>query len=154
MKIISGGQTGVDRMALEVAREFGIPTGGSAPREFMTERGRDPSLQEFGLVALPSSLNKVRTLRNVLDSEATVIYGELMGGTRLTLEFCAVNDKPCLVNPAAMELVDFLLNKGISVLNVAGNRASEISPERLAECRASFRQAIVLLGAVAGRRKR
>lgn len=148
--IISGGQTGVDRMALEVARELGIPTGGSAPRDYLTENGPDPSLEDFGLIALPSSLYKVRTLWNVLDSDATVIYGEVIHGTQLTMEFCVVNDKPFLVNPTPMELADFITWHDIRVLNVAGNRASEIPATRLDECRRAFRHAMVLLGAVAG----
>jgi hypothetical protein len=147
MTIISGGQTGVDRMGLEVARELGIPTGGSAPRDFLTENGPDPSLPGFGLVALPSALNKVRTLRNVLDSDATVIYGDLVGGTQLTLEFCEVNERPYLVNPTPRELAEFIMHRGIGILNVAGNRASQILPERLGEYRRVFKEGMILSGA-------
>ena len=52
LKIISGGQTGIDRMGLEVARELGLPTGGTAPKSYWTENGADPSLAAFGLAGL------------------------------------------------------------------------------------------------------
>src|SRR5277367_4785158 len=99
IKVISGGQTGIDRIALEVARELGIPTGGSAPKDFLTEDGPDPWLQAFGLVTLPNKEYKARTLKNVIDGDGTVIYGDLTGGTRLAVEFCQRKNKPYIVNP-------------------------------------------------------
>lgn len=60
-KIISGGQTGADRGGLEAARTLGIPTGGTAPRGYLTETGPDESLREFGLTESKSSAYVVRT---------------------------------------------------------------------------------------------
>lgn len=146
-KIISGGQTGIDRMALEVARELGFPTGGSAPRDFMTELGPDPSLQDFGLVALPQKEYPVRTRKNVVDSDGTVIYGDLTGGTGLTEEFCVEEGRPYLVNPEPAGLVAFIRERGIRLLNVAGNRGSKLTAKRLADYRGQFRMALLLLAA-------
>jgi len=145
IKIISGGQTGIDRMALEVARELGIPTGGSAPRDFMTEKGPDLSLATFGLVALLNKEYAARTRKNVLDGDGTVIYGDLIGGTRLTLEFCRELEKPHIVNPRAEDLVDFIRAKRIKVLNVAGNRGSKMADVRLAEYRQRLREALIMV---------
>jgi hypothetical protein len=145
IKIISGGQTGIDRMALEVARELGIPTGGSAPRDFMTEKGPDLSLATFGLVALLNKEYAARTRKNVLDGDGTVIYGDLIGGTRLTLEFCRELEKPHIVNPRAEDLVDFIRTKRIEVLNVAGNRGSKMADVRLAEYRQRLRKALIMV---------
>src|ERR1700743_1190020 len=80
--IISGGQTGIDRMGLEIARELRFATGGSAPRDFMTELWPDPSLADFGLVALPQKEHTVRTRKNVFDSDGTVRYGDETAGTK------------------------------------------------------------------------
>ena len=122
IKLISGGQTGIDRMALEVSRELGIPTGGSAPKDFLTEDGPDPSLRDFGLVTLPNKAYKVRTLKNVIDGDGTVIYGDLTGGIKLTAEFCEQENKPYIVNPTPDDLAAFIRNNGIQILNVAGKR--------------------------------
>ena len=145
--VISGGQTGIDCMALEVAREQGFPTGGSTPRDFMTELGPDSSLAEFGWVALPQKEYPVRTRKNVVDSDGTVIYGDLTGGTKLTVEFCVDEGKPYLVNPAPAEFAAFIRERGIRVLNVAGNRGSKLDARRLADYRGQFRMALLLLAA-------
>jgi hypothetical protein len=87
IKVISGGQTGIDRMSLEAARELGVPTGGSAPKDFLTEDGADPSLQDLGLVALTKKEYKARTLKNVIDGDGTVIYGDLTAAPSLQLNF-------------------------------------------------------------------
>jgi Circularly permutated YpsA SLOG family len=148
VKVISGGQTGIDRMALEVARELGIPTSGSAPRDFLTEDGPDPSLKEFGLVTLPNKEYKARTLQNVIDGHGTVIYGDLTGGTRLTAEFCEPENRPYIVNPAPDDLAVFVRKNGIQVLNIAGNRGSKLAPERLGEYRKQFRKGLQLIMAL------
>ena len=132
-------------MALEVARELGIPTGGSAPLDFMTEYGPDPSLLTFGLVALLNSEYKVRTRKNVLDGDGTVIYGDLTGGTRLTLVFCRELQKPYIVNPKAEQLVDFICGRKIGILNVAGNRGSRMSEVRLEGYRQHLREALLMV---------
>jgi hypothetical protein len=70
-KIISGGQTGVDRAALDAAIELGIPHGGHCPRGRRAEDGRIPD--RYQLTETDSAQYRVRTERNVLDADATLI---------------------------------------------------------------------------------
>ena len=132
-KIISGGQTGVDRGALDAALEAGFPCGGWAPAGRIAEDGPIPA--RYPLAELPRGGYEERTLKNALDSDGTAIFyfGELEGGTRLTAQYCQEHRKPCeLLNAgrlspeqAARELVAFVAGNGITVLNVAGPRASK-----------------------------
>jgi hypothetical protein len=83
-KIISGGQTGADRAALDVAIKFNIPHGGWIPKGRKAEDGRLPDkyqLQEMSTASYPQ-----RTEKNVLESDGTLIFsrGEPTGGTRYT----------------------------------------------------------------------
>ena len=85
VKIISGGQTGVDRAALDVAVELEIPHGGWCPKGRLAEDGRIPD--SYKLRETTSREYAVRTEQNVLDSDGTLIlYREsISGGTELTL---------------------------------------------------------------------
>ena len=131
-KIVSGGQTGADRAALDVAIEFGIPHGGWIPRGRKTERGRLPTkykLQELATDSYPK-----RTEQNVIDSDGTLIisHGELYGGSDYTRMMAAKHGKPWIhidANKhsveAAVEMIRaWLSGNDIEVLNVAGPRAS------------------------------
>jgi len=129
MRVISGGQTGVDRAALDAAQELGLPCGGTVPKGRLAEDGRIPDrypMSESGSEEYP-----VRTERNVLDSDATLILtlGEPTGGTRLTLELAARHKKPvCVVDlggeePAALAR-EFVSRVKPETLNVAGPRES------------------------------
>lgn len=130
--VISGGQTGVDRGALDAALERGIPCGGWCPRRRQAEDGRIP--ERYPVRELDGGYG-ARTLRNVLDSDGTLLiyFERLEGGTQQTLAHCLENRKPYqLVDasvvppPAAGELVArFVAESGIRVLNVAGPRASK-----------------------------
>ena len=132
MKIISGGQTGVDRGALEAALEADRECGGWCPAGRRAEDGRIPA--RFPVRELGASDYATRTRRNVEDSDATLIigFGPLTGGTRLTRDLCRRTGKPCLViDGAACDMVtavkrstDFVTRHGIEVLNVAGPRES------------------------------
>lgn len=97
LKIISGGQTGADRAALDWAIAAGIPHGGWAPKGRKAEDGRIPDC--YQLLELPSASYRQRTRQNVLDSDGTLIVnlGELNDGTMLTRTFAEALDKPCLV---------------------------------------------------------
>ena len=133
LKIVAGGQTGVDRAALEWALTHGVPHGGWCPKGRQAEDGVIPP--RFQLKETGSNNYSIRTRRNIRDSGGTVIFSgraELMGRTKETAEFAKVIGKPLLhlvssagLNETADQLNAFLREHGIVVLNVAGPRASE-----------------------------
>jgi hypothetical protein len=129
-KIISGGQTGVDRAALDVSHALGIPCGGWCPKGRKAEDGRIP--EDYPLLETDSAAYSERTKRNVRDSDATLILGngELRGGTLLTQRTAARLGKPCLAvdinSPDAPDAVrEWLIAHPIRVLNVAGPREGQ-----------------------------
>jgi hypothetical protein len=130
MQVISGGQTGVDRGALDAAIRAGIVHGGWCPQGRLAEDGRIP--ERYGLRETDSRQYAVRTERNVLDSDATLILcrGRPIGGTELTLRLARRHKRPHLVvdldqpsDPAAVTA--WLKQNDIKVLNVAGPRESQ-----------------------------
>jgi len=130
MKIVSGGQTGVDRAALDVAIELGLPHGGYCPKDRVAEDGRIPD--RYQLVETSAVDYAVRTERNVLDSDATLIFsrGEPRGGTYLTVLLARQYDKPfILVDPddqfAADQIATWLRAHAVQILNIAGPRESQ-----------------------------
>lgn len=133
-KIISGGQTGVDRIGLEVGKELNIETGGVAPKGYRTEKGPDTSLKEFGLTEDTSSGYTSRTLKNLKTADGTVLFGNMKSpGSKQTINNLEKNNKPYIVNPTAKDLQKFLTDNNIKVLNVAGNRGSKVSSENAAK---------------------
>lgn len=86
LRIVSGGQTGVDRAALDVALTLGLPCGGFCPRGRRAEDG--PIAPEYPLVETPTDDYAERTLRNVRSTDATLLLvdGAMDPGTRLTAE--------------------------------------------------------------------
>jgi hypothetical protein len=129
-KIISGGQTGVDRGALDAAIELGIPHGGWCPRGRLAEDGTIPSRYE--LTETDSPEYYVRTEQNVLQSDATLILyrGQLKGGTELTRQLAERYRKPCLVvdldhPPDVDEIRRWMIASQAHTLNVAGPRESQ-----------------------------
>lgn len=129
VKIISGGQTGGDQGGLEAGRDLGIKTGGTAPCGWLTETGPDPDLLKYyGLVEGPedSSKYKIRTRKNVEDSDGTIWFGDPGSpGGRLTLSLCRELGKPSVINPSSKGLRNWTDWNEIKVLNVAGNRESK-----------------------------
>lgn len=133
MKVISGGQTGVDRAALDAALELGIAHGGTVPKGRVAEDGRVPA--KYDLQECDSSDYAVRTELNVLNSEATLILtrGKPEGGVKLTEWLTRKHKKPAEVvdlgeveseEEASRKILQFLRETGPEVLNVAGPRES------------------------------
>jgi Circularly permutated YpsA SLOG family len=130
-KIISGGQTGVDRAALDVAMELGIECGGWCPKGRRAE-GR-PIPKRYPLKETPSTAYPQRTKRNILDSDATIILTlrqPQKGGTALTIRLARSLEKPYKVvrlngAPDVETVRSWLKRKKIGILNVAGPRESE-----------------------------
>ena len=130
MRVISGGQTGVDRAALDVARELGVPCGGWCPRGRRAEDGPIP--ESYPLRETPSASYPERTAWNVRDSDGTLVVtrGRPRGGTALTVLLARRAGKPVIVanlegGANAAEIRAFLLEHRVRVLNVAGPRESE-----------------------------
>ena len=133
VKIISGGQTGVDRAALDVALKNGIDCGGWCPAGRLDEVGRIPD--RYPVRELEHGGFTERTLQNVKDSDGTVIIysAKLSGGTEQTVRFCVEQQRPhqlideskISTEDAAKLIVDFVREHEIDVLNVAGPRQSE-----------------------------
>ena len=96
MKIVSGGQTGVDRGALDAAIELAIPHGGWCPRGRLAEDGPIP--EQYGLIETDSPDYPSRTQRNVVESDATLILfrGRIAGGTELTFRLAEEHQRPRL----------------------------------------------------------
>lgn len=132
LKIISGAQTGVDRAALDAALAFGLPCGGWCPAGRLAEDGIIPD--SYPVIELASGGYRDRTRHNVIDSDGTVLifFDQLHGGTLLTLNFCEQYNKPHLMIDAsqinavraAADIARFVTDQRISVLNIAGPRAS------------------------------
>jgi hypothetical protein len=128
-RVVSGGQTGVDRAALDVAIRLGLPHGGWCPLGRLAEDGAIPG--QYRLSETRSPRYWVRTRQNVIDSSGTLILcrGPLQGGTELTHRLAQRFAKPCLVvdlaqqaDPAAVR--SWIRGQEIQVLNVAGPRES------------------------------
>jgi hypothetical protein len=130
VKIISGGQTGVDRGALDAAIALGIPHGGWCPRGRLAEDGRIPD--RYQLCETDSPDYPSRTEQNVLDSDATLILyrGRIAGGTEFTLRLAQQHGQPHRIvdldagaDPA--EVRRWLAEHAVKILNVAGPRESQ-----------------------------
>lgn len=132
MKIISGGQTGADRAALDAAIELGLSHGGWVPAGRWAEDG--PLPQCYNLQETGSREPAARTELNVCDADATLIFshGALSGGSALTLSLARRYGKPVLhldlllqsEAAAVAEITAWCNEIRPDTLNVAGPRAS------------------------------
>jgi hypothetical protein len=129
-KVVSGGQTGVDRAGLDAAREAGIPIGGYCPKGRLAEDGTVPDC--YPMIELASERYATRTEKNVVESDGTLVLnmGELSDGTRATVDFARKHGKPFLVvqldqMPGWQDALGWIEEHGCAVLNVAGPRESK-----------------------------
>lgn len=131
-KIVSGGQTGVDRAALDVAIDLDILYGGWIPKGRLAEDGMVP--EKYELKEMPTDRYADRTEQNVIDSDGTLIIarGALSGGSAYTRKMAMKHGKPwCYMDldktiafQAAININQWLVEHDIEVLNVAGPRLS------------------------------
>jgi hypothetical protein len=131
-KIISGGQTGADRAALDAAIEAGIPHGGWIPKGRLAEDG--PLAGKYNLQEMESGRYRDRTQKNVKEADGTVIFshGSLTGGSALTEALAIRHDRPLLwldmeqvdISGAMTALRKWMDEYDIASLNVAGPRSS------------------------------
>jgi predicted Rossmann-fold nucleotide-binding protein len=129
-KVISGGQTGVDRAGLDAAMEAGIPVGGYCPKGRLAEDGAIP--RKYPMTELMGDGYPARTEKNVMESDGTLILnvGTLSGGTRQTLDFARKHGKPCLVlqldTDAHLDAIrSWIEENEIRIMNIAGPRESK-----------------------------
>ncbi|MFQ3580835.1 MAG: putative molybdenum carrier protein [Chloracidobacterium sp.] len=149
MVIVSGGQTGVDRAALDAARQVGLPRAGWCPRGRWAEDGVIPAT--YPLVETPDAAPAQRTAWNVRDSNATLVLVEdaLLGGTALTVQYALAWRRPCalvtLGLPDAPAIITEWLGRLRPVrLNIAGPRESE-QPGVYARSHALLTQVLTLV---------
>ena len=139
-KIVSGGQTGVDQAALAAAIAMKVDHGGWCPAGRRSERGRIPAV--FQLTETFERNYTVRTEKNVIDSDATLILfrDQLSGGTLLTERLTLKHDRPVLcvdlnIDDVFDESIDrikiWLERFAVKTLNVAGPRESSSPGIRL-----------------------
>ena len=128
-RIVSGGQTGVDRAALDVALQLALGCGGWCPKGRRAEDG--PLDERYPLRETPLRQYEQRTDWNVRDSNGTLILFRtgMDGGTRLTRERARSRRRPCKTvdldqNPGTEAVMRWIRRHRIRVLNVAGPRES------------------------------
>lgn len=131
LTVVSGGQTGVDRAALDVALELGLACGGWVPRGRVAEDG--PIDDRYPMRETDNTAYAVRTRLNVRDSDATLVLtrGHPTGGTALTIDCAAEMRRPCRVldldvGPEPHDVRTWLSADRVAVLNVAGPRESTV----------------------------
>jgi len=133
LKIISGGQTGVDRAALDVALKHRVKCGGWCPAGRLDESGKIPD--RYPLKELKKGGPEERTLRNVQESKGTIViyFHELSGGTAYTVGCCIEGGQQYRLidaakyspEDAATLMVSFVYDNEIDILNIAGPRETE-----------------------------
>lgn len=139
-QIVSGGQTGVDRGALDAAIALGIDHGGWCPRGRLAEDGEIP--ERYKLCETESPRYSVRTRQNVVDSSGTLIlcHGPLQGGTELTYRLAQQCAKPCCAVDFSEsfdtdKVRHWLRSDKVRILNVAGPRESSCPGIAARTCR-------------------
>ena len=134
IKVITGGQTGVDRGALDAALDLKLECGGWCPEGRLAEDGAIP--EQYPVQEIAGGDYRDRTRKNVVDSDGSAIiyFGEIEGGTECTLDDCVQLAKPYQLidgagtqpGQAAKQIAEFVRECGVDTLNIAGPRASKI----------------------------
>jgi hypothetical protein len=132
-KIISGGQTGADRAALDVAIKLGIHHGGWGPKGRIAEDGPIPD--KYQLQEMPTESYEARTEQNVIDSDGTLIisHGPLTGRSVYTRKMATKHGRPWLqidpypaaVSETSLMVTNWIYDNKIGILNVTGPRATK-----------------------------
>ena len=130
-EIVSGGQTGVDRAALDLAIELKIPHSGWCPKGRKAEH-KEAIPEKYQLKETPTDAYEERTEWNARDSGGTlvIVKDAPMGGTLFTIEMAEKHNRPCYVLELTKEsnldkVAEWILTHRIQKLNVAGPRASQ-----------------------------
>jgi hypothetical protein len=129
LKIVSGGQTGVDRGALDAALHLGVECGGWCPADRLAEDGIIP--ERYPVIELTDAGYVERTARNVEDADGTLIFsnGEPIGGTRETVERCVEMQKPYLLIDCKRVQIDEATELALAFARRVSSRAK--TPVRL-----------------------
>jgi len=123
LKIISGGQTGVDRGALDAALAFEVECGGWCPAGRLAEDGTIP--KRYPVMELANAGYAERTARNVANSDGTLVIskGEPIGGTRETIDRCVEMQKPYLIIDCASMSVEQAIEAATEFFKNLSSRA-------------------------------
>lgn len=154
-QIISGGQTGVDQLALKVAKDLGLDWGGWAPKGWRTEDGAVPEVYRARMTESADGSYPARTKQNVAYADATLVCMDVHEGrgSRLAMNCAAQLDKPYMwfhvididslvVHDFIRALVGMIEETDVHTLNVAGTRGSRCRLEFLSIVRDVLTQAI------------
>ena len=122
-RIVSGGQTGVDRGALDAALDLAVECGGWCPASRLAEDGTIP--ERYPVIELTDGGYAERTAQNVADSDGTLIIsnGEPIGGTRETVERCVEMQKPYLVIDCKVVPIDQAIDLAVGFVSHLSSRA-------------------------------
>ena len=151
-KVVSGGQTGVDRAGLDAAMDAGIPVGGYCPKGRKAEDGTIPD--HYPLTEMDTSSYTARKEKNVVESDGTLILnkGKLTSGTRKTYVFAVKHLKPCLIVQLDAEMmkehsdvIRWIQEQQIGILNIAGSRESKFPEGIYGEAKPYLERLLVML---------
>ncbi len=153
-KIISGGQTGADQAALDVAIKLDIPHGGWITKGRKTEKGTLP--EKYQLQEMPTGSYAKQTEQNVSDSDGTLIisHGKFTSASVSTQELAEKHGRPLLqidlkmtaAFEAARTINSWIIRHGINVLNVTGPQASK--DPKIYQATLNILEAVIYMGLI------